>query len=110
MHDHPAIAELAKTQQLLRNTEDQLGQERARTADLGKQLAAEQQRTEALREQLARIEQTRHLSGRPLVPEQTAGECDATWLPAKPSNGEPGWVTAAHDDRTITDIPTGGLL
>lgn len=93
MHDHPAIAELRRCQQQLRTTETELGEERQRTADLGRRLATEQQRTEALRQELRMLEAVRHLSGRPLVPEQTAGDCDATWMP-----------------KPIKDVPTKGML
>jgi hypothetical protein len=63
----PVMAELRKTQGQLRVTEEELALERAKTA--------------ALRKELRMIEAVRQLSGRPLVPEQTAGDCDATWMP-----------------------------
>lgn len=74
MHDHPAVAELRRCQQQLRATETELALERAKTS--------------ALRQQIERMEAVRHLSGRPLVPEQTAGDCDATWMP-KPTKDVP---------------------
>lgn len=78
MYD-PMTAELQRVREQLRRTETELALERAKTA--------------ALRKELHMIEATRHLSGRPLVPEQTAGDCDATWMP-----------------KPFTDVPTGEYL
>lgn len=78
MYD-PMTAELQRVREQLRRTETELALERAKTA--------------ALRQELRMLEAIRRLAGRPLVPEQTAGECDATWMP-----------------RNITDVPTGGML
>lgn len=87
MNDPIALAaELKRKDQLLRETETQLGQERRRTADLTQQLTAALLRIQALQVHEAIVR-----------------------IPAQPP--DPGEACGEYlYERPIKDVPTGGVL